>query len=161
MRCRFAPLLIIITLFSYSAMAKNLEGRYGFGVSFQTITGPPGLSARYHFSPYASATFVIAFDTADLRGTTQIGVKIYRNAHREENINFYLGIGAFLISEKVSGTTNSGFEIDGLIGAEFFISGLPNLGLQFESGIAVRTAGDVTFQTIGSGFAGAGVHYYF
>jgi len=155
-------LLLSLFILSPSALSKNLEGRYGLGISFVDSGALPALSARYHFSPYASVTFLVGFNTDDTSGSTLIGAKVYRNAHREENMSFYVGLGAFILSQKNAAlTTDSGFQIDGLLGAEFFLTGLPNLGFQFETGISVRTPTNVVFRTIGSGFANAGIHYYF
>ena len=91
------------------------------------------------------------------------GAQLHRNFSIEENLNFFLGIGIYSISDKGGVATNpnsSGVEFDGLIGAEFFLAGLPNLGLQFQTGFGVKTLGKVSVKVLGDGFAGIGIHYY-
>jgi hypothetical protein len=80
----------------------------------------------------------------------------------EENLNFFLGTALYMIADGTGSTPlSAGLELDGLLGMEFFLSGLPNLGLSVETGLALRTIRSVTFSTLGSAFAGAGIHYYF
>lgn len=152
----------LFLLMASFCVAKNLDGRVGFGFSYQDFNQAPALSLRYHFSQYVSATFVAGFDTTDTVNATVLGMKLLRNAHIEENLNLYLGIAGYTVADKSGGAfVTQGFEFDGLLGAEFFLSGLPNLGFIFEVGIAVRTVRNVATKTIGGGLASAGIHYYF
>ncbi len=162
-------LLFTLTLVSLQMVqARNLDNRWGFGVSLQDFNSLAALSLRRHFSPHISVSFLLGFDTLDSKSASLIGAKLMKNIYLEENLNLFLGMGAYLISNKDSTTSGSsesgvsnGFEFDGLLGAEFFLSGLPNLGLMFETGFAVRSVRTVSFKTIGSGFAGAAIHFYF
>ena len=44
--------------------------------------------------------------------------------------------------------TDSGFDLMGLLGTEFFFKGLPNLGFSFEAGVTLTSRGSgVSFQT--------------
>lgn len=154
-----------IVLFSFlgamGVLGKNLENRFGFGVATTDFHSLTALSLRYHFDPFVSTAAQVAFDTDDSNNSTRIGAKICRNVSMEENNNFYLGAALFMIADKKGGAFRGGIELDGLIGMEFFLSGLPSLGLSVETGLALRSLGSVTFRSIGSGFAGAGIHYYF
>ncbi len=151
------------SLFSTTpVLARNMEGRTGFGITLHDFDYTPSLSMRYHMSNYQSATVLVGFNTADPNKTFVLGGKFYQNAHLEENMNFYVGIGGFLIADKAGNpSTSTGIEISGLFGGEYFLPGLPNLGIQFETGVALRTVREVSFATLGNGFLGAAIHYYF
>jgi hypothetical protein len=156
--------LIVLFIFTLSSalFAKNLDGRVGFGFDYHDFNATTCLGLRYYMSQYVHMTFLGGFDTSDSKNTVVLGAKLYRNAHIEENLNLYLGVGAMTVADKNNSTNVvSGLEFDGLLGAEFFLSGLPNLGFQFETGLAVRTIRVVGAKTIGGGFMNAGIHYYF
>jgi hypothetical protein len=154
--------LLPILFLSVAASARHLESRTGFGLTLHSFQQIPALSMHYHMTDYQSAVVLAGVNTDPDEKSFVMGGKYYQNAHLEENLNFYVGIGGFLISSK-SGQPSSatGFEIDGLFGAEFFFAGLPNLGIQFETGVGVRTLRQVSIATIGSGFLGGAIHYYF
>lgn len=155
-------LLLVFLLAASSIYAKNLENRNGFGVSLHDFDQTPSVSMRHHFSAYSSGTLMVGFNSKDANRTILAGGKIYQHAHLEENMNFYVGLGAFFLSHRDTDlSVYSGFELEGLVGGEFFFAGLPNLGFQFETGVALRTVKETVFKTLGGGFLGVGVHYYF
>ncbi len=142
--------------------AKNLESRFGFGVASTGFNDLAAMSLRYHFDSFLSTAFQVGFNTDDSNNSIRIGAKICRNVSMEENVNFYLGAGLFTIADKQKDSTLSGgIELDGIFGIEFFLSGLPSLGISVETGLALRSLRSVTFQAFGSAFGGAGIHYYF
>ncbi|MBI4405627.1 MAG: hypothetical protein HY537_15810 [Deltaproteobacteria bacterium] len=152
----------IILLITSVCTAKNLEGRWGAGLVLQDFNNLAALSFKHHFSQHLGVQFLGGFDTQDSSNALILGGKVTRNAYLEENLNFYIGLGGYIISDKNNTeNTSTGFELDGLVGAEFFLSGLPNLGFQFEVGAAMRSLRRVSFKTVGGTFAGAGIHYYF
>lgn len=156
--------LAFLVVFALSALvqARHLEGRTGFGVTVHPFAGVPSVSMHHHMSDYQSALVLAGVDTSDSSKTIIAGGKFYQNAHLEENLNFYVGLGGFIISTtKGLPASSTGFEVDGIFGAEVFLAGLPNLGIQFETGIGIRTVPTVSFSTLGSGFLGGAVHYYF
>ncbi len=151
-----------LCLLSSPAFAKHLEGRTGFGVTLHDFDLTPAVSFRYHISNYQSVTLLAGFNSDPDKRALVLGGKLYQNAHLEENLNFYVGCGGFLIQDKGGlPTTSTGLELSGFFGAEFFFGGLPNLGVMFETGIAVRTVRQVAIATLGNGFMGAAIHYYF
>jgi len=159
---KYFLLLLAIALAPSALQARQLGGRTGFGMTLHDFNNTPSLSMRYHMSNYQSATVLVGFNTDDANRSFVLGGKFYQNAHLEENLNFYIGVGGFIIADKGGNpTTSTGIEINGLFGAEFFIPGLHNLGLQFETGVAIRTVRRVSFATLGNGFLGMGIHYYF
>lgn len=155
-------LLPLVMLLSMAASARHLESRTGFGMTLHSYRQMPALSMHYHMTDYQSTVVMAGINTDPNDKMFVLGGKYYQNAHLEENLNFYVGVGGFILSSKAGGATSStGFELDGLFGAEFFFAGLPNLGIQFETGVGIRTLRQVSISTIGSGFLGGAIHYYF
>lgn len=145
-----------------ASFARHLESRTGFGMTLFNYEQTPCLSLHYHMTDYQSAVVLAGLNTASDSRVIVVGGKYYQNAHLEENLNFYVGVGGFLVSAKAGQPTSAtGLEVDGIFGAEFFFSGLPNLGIQFETGVAIRTLNQVSLSTLGSGFLGGAIHYYF
>jgi len=140
-----------------AAFGRHLESRTGFGLSIHSYGPIPALSMHYHMTDYQSTVVMAGVNTDSDNRSFILGGKYYQNAHLEENLNFFVGIGGFLISAKAGYPTSA----TGFFGAEFFLAGLPNLGIQFETGIALRTLRQVSFATLGSGFLGGAIHYYF
>jgi hypothetical protein len=140
---------------------KDLSDRLGFGFTYHHFQPSTGVSMRYHPDRYFGATGVLALNAGRGSHTLVAGAKINRNLVVEENALFYLGLGGFILSTKTGTTTETGAEADALGGVEFFLPGLPNLGIQLEAGLALRLMGGFELQTIGGGFASAGMHYYF
>lgn len=151
--------LVLAFVSALPAFSKNLDGRFGFGVSYLGFSASPAISLKYFHNQLLATNFIVGFNTES--STYQLGAKSLRNVALEENMNVFLGIGAFLLSTVDSGGTNSGFEFDGLFGGEFFLPGLPNLGLHFEVGIGLRAMRTTSFRAVGGGFANGGIHYYF
>ena len=65
----------------------------------------------------------------------------------------------------IGGTTienQSGFELMGFVGTEFFFSGLEGLGFTFEAGVGIRSDSNGTlFRTIGGHPFRGGIIFYF
>jgi hypothetical protein len=73
-----------------------------------------------------------------------------------------MGAGAGLLSTKVDTRNESGFELMGFAGAEFFLTGLDSLGISFETGVGITSVSSgVTFRTIGDHPLRAGIIFYF
>jgi len=159
------PLLLVLAIFCFLAapiQAKHLEGRTGFGLTLHDFDMTPAISFRYHMTNYQSVTLLAGFNSDPDKRAMVVGGKLYQNAHLEENMNFYVGVGGFLISDKGNQPTlSSGIELSGFFGSEFFFSGLSNLGFMFETGLAVRTVRQLAIATLGNGFIGGAIHYYF
>lgn len=115
---------------------------------------------RFHPDRYFHGTGVVGVNSSSTTSTIVMGGKLNRNLVSEENALFYIGVGGFMLSNKVGTTSTSGVELSGLGGVEFFFPGLPNLGVQLEAGLAFRLYNGFQFQTVGGGFASAGMHYY-
>lgn len=158
----FALAIVLEVFFCGHLWARHLENRTGLGVTLHDFDSTPAISLRYHMSNYQSAVLLAGFNSDDAHKSFVVGGKLYQNAYLEENINFYVGVGGFVIGDKGSYPSSAtGIELNGFFGAEFFLPGLQNLGIMFETGVAVRTLREVSIATLGNGFLGAAVHYYF
>ena len=146
---------------SSTSSAKELTERWGAGLTLHDFQRLPAISFRYGIAPNLNAEFLLGVDTNSAAGATAIGVKIYRNAVVESQVNFFVGMGLHYLSQSLAGVTTSGYELDALMGAEFFLRGLENLGILFETGLGYRSVGGTSLRTVGNGFLGAGIHYYF
>ena len=89
-------------------------------------------------------------------------VKLNRIVFQEDNLNFYLGAGAGLLSVETAGVNESGFQLLAYGGMEFFFAGLDNLGFSCEFGPSVTSlSSQVRFATFGDSPLRAGITFYF
>ena len=86
-----------------------------------------------------------------------LGGKVFKNIFYETNLNFFACLGFAYLKD-----TQSGIELLGTLGAEFFIPGIDSLGLLFEfGGSASNVSGSFVVKTVGYTFINAGMHFYF
>ena len=151
-----------ILIVAQPLMAKSLINRLGIGYQNQFGEELPAIAARYY--PYEDLGFSAALGVDTESNNSKFGllVKIYRAIFLEEHMNFYMGAGAGLLSIEKSGQSDSGFELSGFVGAEFFFMGLDSLGLTFEAGMGITSVkSGVRFRTIGDHPLRAGIIFYF
>ncbi|MCH2534418.1 MAG: organic solvent tolerance protein [Bdellovibrionales bacterium] len=157
-------LIVIMTiLMSAPVFAKDLTNRLGVGYSNHFSESLPSLSVSYYNSPDMAFSASIGVDTQENNSKFGFMARMKRIIFPENNLNFYMGAGAGILSyENNAGTTDSGFELNGFAGAEFFFSGLENLGFNFEFGIGVSSvSSQVRFYTLGQSPVHAGITFYF
>lgn len=149
------------------AHAKDLASRLGLGFSNQLAEDMPSFTARFYPNSLLGFSLALGVDTQKDNSRFGALLKIYRIVFTEDNLNFYLGAGAALSSYEEStgvGTVanRSGFELLGIIGVEFFFTGLENLGFTFETGVAVNSNSSGTrFRTIADHPFRGGIIFYF
>lgn len=149
------------------AQAKDLTNRLGIGFSNQFSQSLPSVSAYYYPNPELGLGLALGVNTEDDDSKFGLQFKIYRVIFPEDNMNFYMGASAGLLSYETSnsagGTDNeSGFELNGFFGGEFFFAGLDSLAFRFEAGLGIVSVDSgVTFRTIGDSPINAGVTFYF
>lgn len=156
--------LLILTSYSHLSTAKNLANRLGVGYTdqFGIDGGLPSLSVRYYPSPELGVSGSLGVDTTKNNSKFGFMAKVFRVVFVEDNMNFYMGAGAGLISQEAAGNNDSGFDLSGFVGGEFFFSGLDSLGFSFEAGIGVTSiSSEVRFRTIGDHPLKAGIIFYF
>ena len=163
--------------FSFPSMGKNLHQRLGVGYMRSAFEELSTLTARYYPSSKWGVAGSLGLDTKKKDGRFSFSAKFYYLVFTEENMNFYMGSEAGLLSRSVEveeeeEEANSeeetlrksalGFSLSAFIGGEFFLPGLKNLGFSFESGFQVTSANDeIRFNTIGFSPIRAGIIFYF
>jgi hypothetical protein len=165
MRRVFARFLImLVCLSAANAGAKDLSSRLGIGYSdqFGLDRSLPSLAMRYYPNADYGIMGAIGVDTTKDASRFGAGAKIVKIVFREDNLNFYTGAGAAIVSQETAGKNSSGFDLNGVAGAEFFLPGLENLGFSFEAGVGITSISSQTrFRTIGDSPLRAGIIFYF
>ncbi len=159
-------LIVLIATFLPLAQAHavDLSNRLGIGYSnqFGLDSDLPSLAVRYYPNGDYGLMGSLGVDTTKNNSRFGASVKILKLVYKETNLNFYTGAGAGVISREISGSTDSGFDLSGFFGTEFFFSGLENLGWNFEAGVGVTSvSSEVRFRTIGDHPLKAGIFFYF
>lgn len=165
---RWVAVFVVGLLFVKTGEAKDLTNRLGVGYANQFSEDLPSLAVRYYPSPQLGLSAALGVDTGDdsSGAPSKFGlmVRLFKIIFTEDNMNFYMGTGAGLLSREdvVASKTDSGFELTGFVGGEFFLPGLDSLGFSFEAGIGVTSiSSDVRFRTIGEHPLKAGIIFYF
>jgi hypothetical protein len=156
-------LLFLSLLIGSAASSKDLTGRIGLGYNTQfgsssSLDGVPAVSFKYGLARYMQFQMIAGLNTK----TPSEGVaaaKILTTLISENYVNPYLALGLGYVSKN----SNSGIQMLGGIGAEFFIPGVDNVGISFEAGLTLENATQSSFilRTYGASFLEAGIHYYF
>jgi len=153
--------LLFLLLCSTSVFAIDNVGRLGVGMTNQLINGIPAFSMRIQRSPTFAMGAMGGIRFGGNDNAYGAGLKFYRIIFDEPNLNFFMaGMGA-IVNEEINGTSETGFQVDGTFGSEFFFRGLESIGFSFEFGLSVNKLGnDTIFETTASNFIVAGVHFY-
>jgi hypothetical protein len=145
------------------AEAKDMTNRLGVGYKSQfSNDNLPGLAMQYYPGTDLGISGVLAVDTQKDSSRFGMMARVHRVVFHEENLHFYMGAGAGVLSMEVAGSNQSGFELAGFAGTEFFFAGLDNLGFSFEAGVGVTSmSSSVRFRTYGDSPIRAGMIFYF
>jgi hypothetical protein len=144
------------------ALARDLQGRLGLGYNNQFANRDgtnhvPGISLKYGFTRDLAGAAVFGIATTN-PGNSVTALKFFKNLFFETNLNFYFLLGAGMLTSD----RNTGTELLGGFGAEFFIPGVESLGFSFETGGSLdNLSGSFALKTLGFSFLDAGIHFYF
>jgi hypothetical protein len=154
-------LCVLSVFFSFPVFAKDMASRLGIGYRNSYAFDLPSLAAHYY--PNAQYGFVgaIGIDTEDQNSKFAFSGGVRKIIFVEEQLNFFMGGVLSMVSKESAGSTDSGFELAALVGSEFFLQGLENLGFNIETGLAVTNVKKVRFRTMGDSFLRAGILFYF
>ena len=153
---------LFLLVISTASFAKDLTNRLGFGYSNQFHIDLPSVMAMYYPTPDTGLSAALGVNTEDNDSKFGLSFKYYKIIFPEDNLNFYMGGILGLISNEQNGVSDSGYELGGFIGAEFFLPGLDSLGFRFEAGLGIVSKDSgVVFRTIGQHPLQAGMIFYF
>lgn len=154
-------LFVLLCGLSGTAQARERIGRLGVGMSNQFINEIPAVSFKLQRSPVFAFGLLAGLDTEKDDGGVGAGFKIYKILFEEPNLNFYLSAMGAYISDKILGTSYSGFQVDLGAGTEFNFAAVESLGFSVEFGLSMnKLKHDFRFQTMGHSIVVAGVHFY-
>lgn len=157
-------LFLFVFLLAPHAEAKDLSSRLGVGYAnqFGLTQDLPSIAVRYYPNGEYGLMGTLGVDTQKNNSRFGAQAKIIKLVFKEDNLNFYTGAAAGIISLENAGSTDSGFDLSGVFGAEFFFAGLDNLGWNVEGGVGVTSiSSEVRFRTIGDHPLKAGIFFYF
>ncbi len=137
-------------------MARDLSGRYGFGMT-HVGQSPPALSLDWQLSSAASTEFYFGYSSLSDNSSLLVGARLSRKLYIEDNMDHFLFLGGGLLTRGNETASNSGVLLETGLGSRFFLAGLPNLGLSLAGGLRFQTPGKMTLTTHFFG----GFHYYF
>lgn len=156
--------LVLLAGISGIGWAKDMGSRLGVGYAnqFGLDSELPSLALRYYPNQDYGLMGTLGVDTQKDNSRFGFQAKILKIVFKEDNLNFYTGAGVGVISREEDGHTDSGFDLSGFFGAEFFFAGLDNLSFNFEAGVGVTSvSSEVRFRTIGDHPLRAGIFFYF
>ena len=157
--------LLIVSLFSSISFSKEMPQRLGVGIKNNTSEELPSLAAIYHINGLTAVTGGIGVDTKKDNSKFQINAGVRHVIFHEQQLHFYaggqLGLVTFEEPTATGGEKNNGFEANVLMGAEFFLAGLDNVGFSVEGGLGLSSVKDTRIRTFGDSPLRAGIIFYF
>ena len=151
---------IFSTFYSFEACALEKTNRLGVGMTNQLKNDFPALSFKIQKNRSFAFGGMAGISSSDNSGGYGVGLKFYRNIFDEPQLNFYMSGAGALLSNKIAGTSYSGFQIDLSFGSEFHFSGLNSLGFSVEFGVSANKKENFVFETLGNNFIISGIHFY-
>ena len=146
------------------AQAKDLRNRVAVGANAH-LGSIPALSVRYGL-PTPDPAINVQLEVSagfsaygDLGSQAVAGGRLLYGVVAEDNMNLFLGAGAGVLSQTASGATDTAVRVQPVMGADFFLFGLENLGFTAEWGLNIDLGSSSGAAT--SAALGGGVHYWF
>ena len=155
------PLISFVVLISSFTQAKELANRLGVGYTTNSTLNLPSAAAMYYPNPAWAVFGSLGIDSQTNNSQFAAVGGLRKIIFREDNMNFLMGANLGLLSQSVSNSSSSGFDLQALVGGEFFLPGLENLGFNFDTGVAVTSLGTTRFHTLANSFVTGGVIFYF
>lgn len=161
---RKATVAIIISFLTLaSANAMSLLGRLGIGMSNQVASGMETISFKIQRNRAFALGGLLGVESGQDVTSYAVGGKVYRLIYDEPQLNFYTaGLLAFFTYPNDAGDeTESGHQVEGLLGTEFTFQGLESLGFSFEFGVGlINYDGENSFRTTGHNVLKSAIHFY-
>ncbi|MGZ3727397.1 MAG: organic solvent tolerance protein [Pseudobdellovibrio sp.] len=142
--------------------AKDLTHRLGVGFRDSTSISVPSVAGVYYYEKDLAFTASVGVDTEKDNSRFQGSVGARSVVYFENNLNCYVSGQAGVINiETPAGGKNSGVELMGLGGVEFFFTGLENLAFTAEAGLGVASIGNTRIYSTALSPVRAGITFYF
>ncbi len=144
------------------SQAIDLKGRLGIGMTQQLINDIPAISIKNQNNDKWAIGILFALDTSSTRGGYGFGGKFYNIIFSEPLLNYYSSFMLAILNKKTPTESQSGFQLDATLGAEFQFNGVESLGFSFEFGASLYKLGDgsISLGTTGYHFIKAAIHFY-
>ena len=127
-----------------------------------SIAACSSLAAVYYPTMEIAITAGAGLDTEKNNSAMQINAGARRVIFFEPNLNFFMGGQVAVVTyEDATNGKQNGYELQAVLGAEFFLQGLENLAFTFEMGAGIVSLGEVRFRTVGLDPLKAGLIFYF
>lgn len=159
---------LLISMLAAPGFSKDLTSRLGVGIKNNNSQDLPALATVYYPNATFGVTGSLGLDTEKNASKFSINGGLRRILFREEHLNFYFGGQLGLVNYEGPNSDSpsalekqSGFELAGIFGAEFFLPGLDSLAFTFEGGVGIASLKEVRFRTIGDHPLRAGMIFYF
>ncbi len=159
---------LAIGLVAGPGFSKDLTSRLGVGIKNNNSQDLPALATVYYPNANFGVTGSLGLDTEKNASKFSLNGGLRRILFREEHMNFYFGGQLGLVNYEGPNSDSpsalekqSGFELAGIFGAEFFLPGLDSLAFTFEGGVGITSMKEVRFRTIGDHPLRAGLIFYF
>lgn len=154
--------LVIVSLFSSLVFAKEMPQRLGVGIKDNTSQSVPSLAAVYHINGLTAVTGGVGVDTQKDYSKFQIHAGVRHVIFHETQLHYYAGgqLGLVTFEEPIEGKEN-GFEANFLMGVEFFLTGLENVGFSVEGGLGLSSVKNTRIRTFADHPLRAGIIFYF
>lgn len=165
MRCLFflqrLSLVGVIALIASTGQAKDLSSRLGVGFRDAFPFEMPAIAVQYYPNSELGLFSALGVDTKENYSQFGLQLGVRKIIFKEDHMNFFMGGALSLLTQEIASVKNSGYDLAALVGGEFFLSGLDNLGFNFETGVAVTSLDKVRFRTLGDHVFRAGMIFYF
>lgn len=156
-------ILILTLLFlTLNSNAASNYGRLGLGMTNELANGVPALSMKVRKNKTFSIGGIAGIRSNPDNKDYGFGLKIYNNIYDETNLIFY---SALLLAATTyqddQNESKSSFQVNAVLGSEFFFPNLESLGFSFEFGLSsYKDESGSNLSTLGNHFLKAGIHFY-
>jgi hypothetical protein len=163
--------ILIFFLFIISAIGQipqafgaNLMGRLGVGMTNQVASNMDAISFKVQRSRSMAFGGFFGFQSNKDNTSYAAGGKLYRILYDEPQLTFYTaGLLAFFSYPNLEGTkSDTGNQIELLMGTEFSFQGLESIGFSFEFGGGyINYQGENSLAITNHNLLRSAVHFYF
>lgn len=153
--------MCVVGLSSVFAQAKPMPERLGVGLKNNTAESVPSLALLYNVNSEFAFFGGAGFDTQKDNSKLQINAGVRHIIFHENQLHFYTAGQLGMVNYEFAGQKENGMEVLLLAGAEFFFTGLENVGFSFEAGFGLSTVDSTRVFTVANHPLKAGILFYF